>query len=49
MTDEYLKWFEEHINKPYFTREEKDDLLIYCWMAWRDSSRVKLQTSENKA
>ena len=41
MSEEFLTWFERfYESKPYFTKEEKEELKFHTWFAWRDSRRA---------
>jgi hypothetical protein len=40
MTKEFEDWFKEHFSFKCFSDEEREELKVYCWMAWRDSRRA---------
>lgn len=40
MTNEFLAWFSQHIgDRSFYSEEEKEEIKIYTWLAWRDSRR----------
>lgn len=45
MTPEFNEWFDDSFPplSSLFSEEEREELKIYTWMAWRDSRRKALQ------
>ena len=41
--NEWFEWFDDSFPSPLFSEEEREELKIYTWMAWRDSRRKALQ------
>lgn len=41
MTEEFIEWFNEHVKETMFAgcEEERENLMAFCWLAWRDSRR----------
>lgn len=42
MSEEFLSWFKRfYEDKTYYTNEEKEELKVHTWLAWRDSRRTE--------
>lgn len=39
LADSHLEWFEKVFPKHLFKDEEREELMLYTWLAWRDSYR----------
>lgn len=35
--EQFEKWFSENFDKPYYSDEERDELEVYTFLAWRAS------------
>ncbi|MGL5648790.1 MAG: hypothetical protein ACRDDY_13165 [Clostridium sp.] len=41
VSEEFINWFNEHIKETMFLgrEDERENLMAFCWLAWRDSRR----------
>lgn len=42
MSEEFLKWFDSCVPFSMWgdKQDERENLKVYCWLAWRDSRRA---------